>query len=168
MVKPLASNELKDEGRVYTINTGNKKWNRNSIKKKLFSFIIMSTLTTNLFLATLVYEFWLSGLIVLSVIFLPIEDLDTLTLCTFLGYAVGSFVTGVLSDVVGRKPLFLVSSLLLFVSVVIAFFNLWVGLIAANICIGPLNNLTFLFLNENSTLSSEHNYVKVLLGWVAS
>lgn len=108
---------------------------------------MQSTITTHLFLATLVYEFWLSGLIVLSVIFLSIDDLDTLTLYTFLAYAVGSFLTGILSDLVGRRPLFLVSSLLLFVSAIIAYFNLWAGLIAANLCIGPLNNLTFLFLN---------------------
>ena len=80
----------------------------------------------------------------------------------------GSFLTGVLSDVVGRRPLFLVSSLLLFGSSIAANFDLWAGLIAANLCIGPLNNLTFLFLNENRELSSEHNYVKVLFGWVAS
>jgi len=108
---------------------------------------MQSTITTHLFLATLIYEFWLSGLFVLSVIFLSIDDLDTLTLCTFLGYAVGSFLTGVISDLVGRRPLFVISSLLLFISSVLAYFNLWAGLIAANLCIGPLNNLTFLFLN---------------------
>jgi MFS family permease len=85
---------------------------------------MQSTITTHLFLASLVYLFWLSGLFVLSVIFLSIEDLDTLTLYTFFAYALGSFLTGVISDIVGRRPLFLISSLFLFVSSVIAYFNI--------------------------------------------
>ena len=103
----------------------------------------------NSFLALLIFEFWLSGLFVLSVIFIEIEDLDTLTLCTFGAYAVGSFIAGATSDMIGRKPLFVVSSVLLFVAAVISNFSLWTGFILANLCIGPLNNLTFIFLNEN-------------------
>ena len=75
--------------------------------------------------------------------------MDTLTLCTFAGYAVGSFIAGISSDIVGRRPLFVIFSVLLFFAAVTAFFNVWVGLILANICIGPLNNLTFVFLTEN-------------------
>jgi MFS family permease len=119
-------------------------------------------------LGLLVYEFWLSGLFVLSVIFLPIEDLDLLTLCTFAAYAVGSFLTGVLSDIAGRRPLFVAFAVLLFGAAALSFFNLWAGLILANLCIGPLNNLTFVLLNETPELSDETNYVKVILGWVAS
>lgn len=107
----------------------------------------MSSLATKGFLALLIYEFWLSGLFVLSVIFLNVDDLDTLTLYTFTAYAIGSFLAGVLSDVIGRQPLFIVSAILLFCSSVIAYFNLWAGLIIANFCIGPLNNLTFILLN---------------------
>ena len=101
----------------------------------------------NAFMVLLIYEFWLSGLFVLSVIFLDIEDLDTLTLYTFTAYAVGSFLTGVLSDVIGRQPLFIIAAIVLFCSSVVTYFNLWAGLIIANLCIGPLNNLTFIFLN---------------------
>ena len=114
----------------------------------------MSIGKINTFLALLIYEFWLSGLYVLSVIFLDIDDLDTLTLCTFGAYAVGSFIAGATSDLVGRKPLFLIFSFFLFVASVISNYNLWAGFILANVCIGPLNNLTFVFLNENPELSS--------------
>ena len=107
----------------------------------------MTTIKINSFLALLVFEFWLSGLFVLSVIFLQIEDLDLLTLCTFASYAIGSFLTGILSDILGRKPLFIVFSVMLLASAITTYFNVWVGLILANLCIGPLNNLTFVFLN---------------------
>ena len=120
------------------------------------------------FLALLIFEFWISGLFVLGVIFLNVDDLDTLTLLTFSAYAVGSFLAGVLSDLVGRKPLFIVASLVLFCSSICTYFNIWAGLILGNLCIGPLNNLTFIFLNENPELSNETNYVKVVLGWVLS
>ncbi len=72
----------------------------------------------------------------LSIIFLSIEYLDTLTLYTFFAYAVGSFLTKVISDIVGRRPLFLISSLFLFVSSVVTYFNIWIDLISANLCIG--------------------------------
>ena len=83
----------------------------------------------------------------LSVIFLDIPDLDSLTLYTFLSYAVGSFLAGVLSDKIGRKPIFMVCSCVLFLSSLLVFWNLTAGLILANACIGPLNNLTFVFIN---------------------
>lgn len=118
-----------------------------------FKYKRMTTVNINIFFFTLIYEFWLSGLFVLSVIFLDIEDLDTLTLLTFSSYALGSFLAGVLSDIVGRQPLFIISSLLLFVSSIWAYFDIWGGFILANLCIGPLNNLTFIFLNENPELS---------------
>ena len=107
----------------------------------------MSTIKYTLFLILLTYLFWLSGLFVLSPIFLSIDDLDTLVLCTFGSYALGSFMSGILSDMVGRKPLFIVCSGLLSVAATTSFFNIWAGLIIANMCIGPLNNLTFVFLN---------------------
>lgn len=120
-----------------------------NIKKViLISFIILiMTQNQTIFLATLVLEFWLSGLFVLSVIFLDIPDLDSLTLYTFLSYAVGSFLAGVLSDKIGRKPIFMVCSCVLFLSSLLVFWNLTAGLILANACIGPLNNLTFVFIN---------------------
>lgn len=107
----------------------------------------MITIKLKCFLALLIFEFWLSGLFVLGVIFLDIEDLDTLTLFTFTAYAIGSFLAGVLSDLIGRRPLFIAASLLLFCSAISTYLNLWVGLILANLCIGPINNLTFIFLN---------------------
>lgn len=107
----------------------------------------MAVTKKQLFLGLLILEFWLSGLIVLGVIFLKTDDIDTLTLLTFSSYAIGSFLAGVLSDLIGRKPLFIIASGLLFISVICMNFSLWAGLIVANFCIGPLNNLTFIFLN---------------------
>lgn len=107
----------------------------------------MAVTKKQLFLGLLILEFWLSGLIVLGVIFLKTDDIDTLTLLTFSSYAIGSFLAGVLSDLIGRKPLFIIASGLLFISVICMNFSLWTGLIVANFCIGPLNNLTFIFLN---------------------
>lgn len=120
------------------------------------------------FTALLVVEFWISGLFILSVIFLEIEDLDDLTLFTFISYSVGSFSAGVLSDLMGRKPLFLIASILLFVSSLLLFYDLTAGFILANLCIGPLNNLTFVFINENDHARSEIHTIFVLLGWAAS
>lgn len=107
---------------------------RNKSKITLFSYLI-------------VLEFWISGLFVLSVIFLDIPDLDNLTLLTFIGYSVGSFLAGILSDIVGRKILFLISSIGLFLSSLLLFEDIQAGFILANVCIGPLNNLTFVFIN---------------------
>ncbi len=42
------------------------------------------------------------------------------------------------------------------------------GFILANLCIGPLNNLTFVFINENYPKKAEINTVKVLVGWALS
>ena len=120
------------------------------------------------FVWLLVGEFWLSGLFVLSVIFLKIVDLDTLTLWTFLAYSLGSFSAGILSDIIGRRWLFVVSSCVLFTSSVILLMDLYVGFILANLCIGPLNNLTFVFINENYQNKAEINTVKVLVGWALS
>jgi MFS family permease len=99
------------------------------------------------FVWLLIAEFWLSGLFVLSVIFLEIGDLDTLTLWTFLAYSLGSFSAGILSDIIGRRWLFVVSSCLLFISSAILLVDLTAGFILANLCIGPLNNLTFVFIH---------------------
>lgn len=120
------------------------------------------------FVWLLVGEFWLSGLFVLSVIFLEIADLDTLTLWTFLAYSLGSFSAGILSDIVGRRWIFVVSSCLLFISSTILLVDLQAGFILANLCIGPLNNLTFVFINENYPNKAELNTVKVLVGWALS
>ena len=103
----------------------------------------------NLFSFLLVVEFWISGLFVLSVIFLNIPELEDLTLVTFIGYSVGSFLAGIFSDIIGRKPLFIVCSIGLFISSILLFWSLTAGFILANFCIGPLNNLTFVFINEN-------------------
>ena len=107
----------------------------------------MTKTKSTLFLTLLIYLFWISGLFVLSPIFLSIEDLDTLMLFTFGSYALGSFVSGILSDMFGRKPIFIVFSGLLSIGATTSFFNIWAGLIIGNLCIGPLNNLTFVFLN---------------------
>jgi MFS family permease len=122
----------------------------------------------DIFLAVLIGEFWISGLFILSVIFLEIDNLDNLTLFTFISYSVGSFSAGILSDLIGRKPLFLFFSLLLFGGSIVLFWNLTAGFIIANLSIGPLNNLTFVFINENDRANSEINTIGVLLGWAAS
>jgi len=107
-------------------------------------------------------------LFILSVIFLDIDNLDTLTLFTFISYSVGSFSAGILSDLLGRKPLFIIASILLFISSIVLFWDLTAGFVIANLSIGPLNNLTFVFINENSHKNSEINTILVLLGWAAS
>lgn len=123
---------------------------------------------STIFIATLVMEFWISGLFILSVIFLDIDNMDDLTLCTFIAYAVGSFIAGVVSDKMGRRPLFVLASILLFLSSLLLLWNQFFGFILASLCIGPLNNLTFVFINENDQSNSEINTIKVLVGWAAS
>ncbi len=120
------------------------------------------------FIWLLIYEFWLSGLFVLSVIFLQVEDLDTLTLWTFFAYSLGSFSGGILSDLLGRKIIFNISSIILLFSALLALINFQIGFIIANLCIGPLNNLTFVFLNQSKHEHCEINTVKVLIGWAFS
>jgi MFS family permease len=105
---------------------------------------------------------------VLSVIFLDISDLDDLTLWTFFAYSLGSFSAGILSDIIGRRFLFMVCSCLLFLSSAIMLWDISAGLILANLSIGPLNNLTFVFINENYPQKVELNTVKVLVGWALS
>lgn len=75
------------------------------------------------FIWLLIYEFWLSGLFVLSVIFLQVNDLDTLTLWTFLAYSLGSFSGGILSDIFGRRVIFIISSAVLLFSSLFALVN---------------------------------------------
>lgn len=104
----------------------------------------------------------------LNVIFLNLDYLDDLTLYTFFAYSIGSFTAGILSDIIGRRLLFMISSALLFLSSGLMLWNLTAGLILANLSIGPLNNLTFVFINENYGEECEINTVKVLVGWAAS
>lgn len=116
--------------------------------KIAFIFIVSKMINKEeAFVWLLVGQFWLSGLFVLSVIFLNIQDLDDLTLLTFLGYSLGSFSAGILSDIVGRRWLFIICSCILFLSSLILLWDLSIGFILANLCIGPLNNLTFVFIN---------------------
>ena len=126
------------------------------------------TIKEEAFIWLLIGQFWLSGLFVLSVIFLNIQNLDDLILLTFLSYSLGSFSAGILSDIVGRRWLFIIFSCVLFLSSLILLWDISIGFILANLCIGPLNNLTFVFINENYPKRSELTTVKVLVGWALS
>jgi MFS family permease len=56
-------------------------------------------------------------------------------------------LAGIISDIYGRKPIFLFSSVILTLASVIAWQYPFYGYILANLAIGPLNNLTFVFIN---------------------
>lgn len=87
---------------------------------------------------------------------------------TFIGYAVGSFLAGVLSDIYGRKPIFVISSILLTVAAALTWVYPFYGYILANLAIGPLNNLTFVLINEVHPDKAEKYTIFVLIGWAFS
>ena len=57
-------------------------------------------------------------------------------------------MAGIISDIYGRKPIFLISSVFLALSAVFILVNPFYGYIMSNLAIGPLNNLTFVYINE--------------------
>jgi MFS family permease len=78
---------------------------------------------------------------------------------------IGSFVGGVLSDVVGRKWVLICGVALMFAGTVVNFWDVYVGFLLVGLGCGPANNVSFVYVTETVDKGREQWCVFLVCGW---